>query len=314
MTKPNWIIKRSVLLTIGVSLIVYAILAELLDFHLISLRIPGDSRLNHRLEEITMLWWPLCSVAGWILALRKQIPKHNVRILPMVIVPIVISFWLSSCEVWERYQKGAFRPPSPGLPNMFWFEMIGILIPLILGGLFAGLLWFQARHWRKLGLAGVCYECGYDLTGNVSGRCPECGTQISKKSIGLHISTRWYPELLVYETAEERDNTWKASQKQIWINPYLLIGMAFVALMALSLADPIKQYLGSLSWLLYGIGILGIFASAWLLDRHRHRILRHKAREAGYRICMKCGTDLRKIGGDKCPKCGTVDTINGGGQ
>ncbi len=26
--------------------------------------------------------------------------------------------------------------------------------------------------------AGVCCKCGYNLTGNVSGRCPECGTDI----------------------------------------------------------------------------------------------------------------------------------------
>lgn len=26
----------------------------------------------------------------------------------------------------------------------------------------------------------VCHACGYDLRGNVSGRCPECGTAIAK--------------------------------------------------------------------------------------------------------------------------------------
>ena len=25
-----------------------------------------------------------------------------------------------------------------------------------------------------------CYVCGYDLTGNVSGVCPECGTHVPK--------------------------------------------------------------------------------------------------------------------------------------
>lgn len=30
-------------------------------------------------------------------------------------------------------------------------------------------------HWRK----GCCLKCGYDLTGNISGRCPECGTMIA---------------------------------------------------------------------------------------------------------------------------------------
>ncbi|MBK9118403.1 MAG: hypothetical protein IPM18_02215 [Phycisphaerales bacterium] len=28
-------------------------------------------------------------------------------------------------------------------------------------------------------LSGHCQACGYDLTGNVSGRCPECGTPLS---------------------------------------------------------------------------------------------------------------------------------------
>jgi hypothetical protein len=27
---------------------------------------------------------------------------------------------------------------------------------------------------------GHCVACGYDLTGNVSGRCPECGTTIAR--------------------------------------------------------------------------------------------------------------------------------------
>lgn len=29
---------------------------------------------------------------------------------------------------------------------------------------------------------GLCQGCGYDLTGNVSGRCPECGATISSRS------------------------------------------------------------------------------------------------------------------------------------
>jgi len=31
------------------------------------------------------------------------------------------------------------------------------------------------RHARRP-LAGHCEQCRYDLTGNVSGVCPECGT------------------------------------------------------------------------------------------------------------------------------------------
>ena len=33
------------------------------------------------------------------------------------------------------------------------------------------------RGWRRRKL-GLCLKCGYDLTGNVSGVCPECGTEV----------------------------------------------------------------------------------------------------------------------------------------
>ncbi|MBN2448588.1 MAG: hypothetical protein JXO22_17815 [Phycisphaerae bacterium] len=34
------------------------------------------------------------------------------------------------------------------------------------------------RLRRSLAAQGRCERCGYDLTGNVSGRCPECGEPI----------------------------------------------------------------------------------------------------------------------------------------
>ena len=33
------------------------------------------------------------------------------------------------------------------------------------------------RRWRR-GKRGSCLKCGYDLTGNVSGVCSECGTKV----------------------------------------------------------------------------------------------------------------------------------------
>ena len=35
----------------------------------------------------------------------------------------------------------------------------------------------RARSRRRRGL---CINCAYDLTGNVSGVCPECGTNLEK--------------------------------------------------------------------------------------------------------------------------------------
>ena len=44
------------------------------------------------------------------------------------------------------------------------------------------IIWFAAvRPWRirrRRMMSGQCVGCGYDLTGNVSGRCPECGEMV----------------------------------------------------------------------------------------------------------------------------------------
>ena len=36
------------------------------------------------------------------------------------------------------------------------------------------------REGRPLHPLGHCQQCGYNLTGNVSGVCPECGTEVEK--------------------------------------------------------------------------------------------------------------------------------------
>ena len=42
--------------------------------------------------------------------------------------------------------------------------------------------WTQLLRSRRIGerkRLGLCPRCGYDLTGNASGTCPECGTLVS---------------------------------------------------------------------------------------------------------------------------------------
>ena len=42
----------------------------------------------------------------------------------------------------------------------------------------------SGRESRRAGRRrkGLCTECGYDLTGNVSGKCPECGVHVNPKA------------------------------------------------------------------------------------------------------------------------------------
>ncbi len=56
-----------------------------------------------------------------------------------------------------------------------FFIWIPLWLPFVICALPSCLLWWLDRRRTR---AGFCVECGYDLTGNVSGRCPECGTPI----------------------------------------------------------------------------------------------------------------------------------------
>ncbi len=58
-------------------------------------------------------------------------------------------------------------------------ESVSILVPLwfaeaLLLGVCVGTAYLSRRHRPLL---SQCIRCGYDLTGNVSGRCPECGVR-----------------------------------------------------------------------------------------------------------------------------------------
>lgn len=67
---------------------------------------------------------------------------------------------------------GVVNPATP-LPLAWeWLVIMPSSVPLL--GFFAVLLliWWRDRPFRR----GHCQWCGYDLRGNMSGRCPECGT------------------------------------------------------------------------------------------------------------------------------------------
>lgn len=70
-------------------------------------------------------------------------------------------------------------PPPPGAPLVWTAEFYvatrprGVTLPL--WAPFAVLTLLAIALWRREYPAGHCPACGYDLTGNVSGLCPECG-------------------------------------------------------------------------------------------------------------------------------------------
>jgi hypothetical protein len=62
------------------------------------------------------------------------------------------------------------------IPVILWCYAFMAIVPFAVIG-----AWLGSRpDRRRLELrraAGLCMKCGYDLTGNTTGVCPECGTQ-----------------------------------------------------------------------------------------------------------------------------------------
>lgn len=72
------------------------------------------------------------------------------------------------------YEQPVWRwtPSFVSRPGSGWFADIPLWIPFVTCCTIAAVV---HRHVRKP-KPGTCAKCGYNLTGNTSGACPECGT------------------------------------------------------------------------------------------------------------------------------------------
>jgi hypothetical protein len=81
-----------------------------------------------------------------------------------------------------------------GIATPKWLDPLGMVgelsvffvtgtLTYAVAGLFVG--WAGAKAWARIGKrssSGYCKHCGYCLTGNVSGVCPECGKKCETPS------------------------------------------------------------------------------------------------------------------------------------
>jgi len=93
-----------------------------------------------------------------------------------VLAPSQPGRWYAACVTGRPFNRppmvyGLWRPfvrtdPAAQMVMLpMWLALLGCAVP-------TGLLWFPGRRPAAV---GRCPKCRYDLTGNVSGRCPECG-------------------------------------------------------------------------------------------------------------------------------------------
>lgn len=100
-----------------------------------------------RIEAPRFADWPPKTDDGWVFAVASDDIRLN---------------WLPSVET----------STSTVLRLNLVIVSVPLWIPAVLFGGLAMVLWY--RRQKNVG-PGHCQECGYDLTGNVSGTCPECG-------------------------------------------------------------------------------------------------------------------------------------------
>jgi hypothetical protein len=119
------------------------------------------------------------ALSGWWHVIRWE--NHcafAIRAGRVVILPELSA--RSSCNPHWQVQKSADGPSwnlrigrfhSVGLACPLWVPFLGVAVPTLL-------LWPRHRV-----CSSVCHVCEYDLTGNVSGRCPECGTLLLRTGL-----------------------------------------------------------------------------------------------------------------------------------
>ena len=93
------------------------------------------------------------NVSGWFLDVQ---PSKGGQLLDSARLPSRLEF--------REFGKSADFVLLP-----LWLPFLVLLIPTLL-------LW---RRDRRKPRPGFCRRCDYDLTGNTSGRCPECGLEIA---------------------------------------------------------------------------------------------------------------------------------------
>ncbi len=79
-----------------------------------------------------------------------------------------LNFFNFGSKFWSF--PGPYHAKTYTIP--FW-------VPLGLFMFYPTITFIRSRRLKRWKIKGHCLKCGYNLTGNVSGKCSECGTPIS---------------------------------------------------------------------------------------------------------------------------------------
>ncbi len=119
--------------------------------------------------EASIDWHPRCTHQAEFLLLRKQQPVTVTTTYgKSFVLPRRIDYLPSPRFLADRQMRGGLSEFYISIPH--W-------LPTIIGWVVFAYYWHKAHEIAD----GHCKGCGYDLTGNESGRCPECNTIVAKQ-------------------------------------------------------------------------------------------------------------------------------------
>jgi hypothetical protein len=131
--------------------------------------------MRRRSRTRRMLKWAATVVTvlllvAWLFAIRLSVDVtqgYSIRLTGQGEIQVLL---------WGTLRSEPEPDSHPHQPDCYTFPL---WLPFVLLAIPTAVLWFVDRRRRTR--PGYCQRCGYDLTGNVSGRCPECGERIVKE-------------------------------------------------------------------------------------------------------------------------------------
>jgi hypothetical protein len=94
---------------------------------------------------------------------------------------VVVGFYLGPNPNGWIFEKVNYAPKSVWWPRMSpgpaFLAIVPLWMPFLLSVMTSAVLW---RRYYAIP-PGLCRQCRYNLTGNVSGVCPECGEKVQRR-------------------------------------------------------------------------------------------------------------------------------------
>jgi len=137
--------------------------------------------------------WPVSCVAPQG---KTFVPYSDGTIYNLVLHDGAVSFWRWTPPLpgttaprhrSTRFAGFVFASDAPTYsdsdPTIVAHYLALVVCPLwavfVVSAAYPGITFLRSNQKQRRAKRGLCVQCGYDLTGNVSGLCPECGSGVS---------------------------------------------------------------------------------------------------------------------------------------